>query len=771
MQRVTDDSVLRCAGILVLVFVSVVLIGCGQEPEQPAPAARPAAVVAPVAEAPAAMLEAVIVFTVGDVSVQQDGNWYDAEIGVALEPDAVIHVGAASYCELQLGSLAMVRVDADTALVLASLSQPARPEAAAVHLEHGTVVSKVRRVIGTESFEVRTATVTAGVRGTEFVVTRETPERTVVAVQEGAVVLSPPGVPLTDIQREAQGKSPEVQTAVGQLQTALPIVGAGQQVTVDRQQSDRMRAALDQPASELLQVVRADEPDPRALDELGGQLAAAQQTLDRAVPRETISAQTRARLEPAADLQFRDLPAVPRAQPQPRSGALPPVEPTVSETIAVQPAPAAAALPAAPTTDLPPEPPPPAAQPAPTPAAQPQPPRRAPLSVSVVPADAEISVNGRTVARGSWSEDFEVAGRVTVTAARPGFAPAQQVVTIRSGANELQLRLEPRPVEARFAVSRVAPTGGIAASGNRVVVMDRDGRLAAHDLSGRQAWEVTTNNAAVQSGRPVIADGIVYASGARELVAVDLDSGHILLRHALSAQEANPFGHRPAFADGKLYFNATDKIVVRRASSGEIVREIPLQSSTRMSPAIWGSSLVVADQRGRMLLIDRSSGALSASVPTEAMQPVSQAAAVAGTRAVFAGRRETVAGVDLAAARVLWTRSLGDRPLFEDPVVAGAAVYIRSDDLLFGLRLSDGIPLFEPLSGVSASPVYLDGLLFVGHADGSLLGVDPANASVVGRLRLAGRPVALVGHQGRLLIATQEGEVWVVHPAGMVSSR
>ncbi len=765
MKRVPVDSVLRDMALLALLFLSLLFLGCGQETDQPEPAAQPVAISEPE-EPPAAALEAVIVFTIGEVAIGQGNSWYDAEIGVVLEPDAVIRVGAASYCELQLGSLAVVRVDADTALAVASLSEPGSPEAAAINLERGTVASKVRRIIGTESFEVRTATVTAGVRGTEFVVTQQGPGETVVAVQDGAVELSPPGVALGDIRREAQDKGPEAQAAVGRLQAALPVVSAGQQVTLDQQRSDEMSAALGQPAAQLLQVVRAAEPDARALEEVGGRIAAAQQTLDRAAPREAISSQSRTRLEPAADLQFRDLDALPHARPQQRPEPPPDAEPPAAETAAVRtdPAPAAPPQPAAPTAV-------PAPTPSPTPAAQPQPPQRVLLSVTVTPADAEITVNGRRVGRGSWSDRFEVAERVSLAAGRPGFASVQQSVTIGSGPNEVHLRLDPRPVEARFAVSSVAPAGGIAADGNHVVVMDRDGRLAAYDLSGRRLWQIATDNSAVQFGRPVIADGVVYASGARELVAVELNSGRVLLRHQLSADEANPFGHRPALADGELYFTAGDRIVVRQARSAQIVREIPLPASTRMSPSIRGDQLLLADQRGQFFVINRHSAAVVASVATPAAQPVSQAVARAGERALFSGRRDTVVSIDLSGERVAWTQSIDGQALFEDPVIAGAGVYLHSEDRLFGLRLSDGVPLFEPLSGVTTAAVHLDGLLFAGHADGALLGLDPASGRVDRRLNLAGIPARLVAHQGRLLIGMQGGELWVVHPAGIVPSR
>ncbi|TVR34595.1 MAG: hypothetical protein EA404_02290 [Spirochaetaceae bacterium] len=764
MKRVPVDSVLRGMALLALLFLSLLLLGCGQEKDQAQPAAQAVAISEPE-EPPAPAPQAVIVFTIGEVAIGQGNSWYDAEIGVVLEPDAVIRVGAASYCELQLGSLAVVRVDADTALAVASLSEPGRPEAAAINLERGTVASKVRRIIGTESFEVRTATVTAGVRGTEFVVTQQGPGETVVAVQDGAVELSPPGVALGDIRREAQDKGPEAQAAVGQLQAALPVVSAGQQVTLDQQRSDEMSAALGQPAAQLLQVVRAADPDAHALEEVGGRIAAAQQTLDRAAPREAISPQSRTRLEPAADLQFRDLDALPRARPQQRPEPPPDAEPPAAETAAVRTDPA----PAAPPQPL--QPAAPTAAPAPTPAAQPQPPQRVLLSVTVIPADAEITVNGRRVGRGSWSDRFEVAERVSLAAGRPGFAPVQQSVTIGSGPNEVHLRLDPRPVEARFAVSSVAPAGGIAADGNRVVVMDRDGRLAAYDLSGRRLWQIATDNSAVQFGRPVIADGVVYTSGARELAAVELDTGQVLLRHQLSADEANPFGHRPALADGELYFTAGDRIVVRQARSAQIVREISLPASTRMSPSIRGDQLLLADQRGQFFVIDRRSAAVVASVATPAAQPVSQAVARSGERALFSGRRDTVVSIDLSGARVAWTQSIDGQALFEDPVIAGAGVYLHSEDRLFGLRLSDGVPLFEPVSGVTTAAVHLDGLLFAGHADGALLGLDPASGRVVRRLNLAGIPSRLVAHQGRLLIGMQGGELWVVHPAGIVASR
>ena len=714
MTRRPATAMLLIPPVLVLTLCIALLLGCGGESPPPvstAPAPQPTALSEPPDLPRDQALEALIVFTMGEVAVREEERWYEADVGLELAPDAVIRVGAASYCELQLGSLAVVRIDANTTVTLASLSPAGRPESVRMQLEQGGLVAKVRRVVGDESLEVATPSVTAGVRGTEFGVTHEPDGTSTVAVREGAVDLAPSGVSVSELRRETT----DTPTApvVDRLQAALPVVSAGEQVEVGPAQAARMSSALDGPVDQLRRVAQAPDPEAVEVAALEERIEAGTRELEEATPRRPLTGELRERIEAAEALDFRELSDVPRAEPRERPAPVP-----IEAAVASVPD-----------------------QPAPEPAPEPRPPQPVPAPASPPPQPTP--------------------------APAPSPAPAPQPTAQPAPAPPAPEPAPPQTIVARFAVSSAPPSGGIAAHGDRMVVMDRDGRVAAFDLNGRRLWEITTANAPVQFGRPVVADGVVYAGGSRELVAVDLATGRVILRYSLPSAEANPFGHRPAFANGELFITAGDRIVVRRARTGEVVHEIALGSSARTSAALWGNRLVLTDQRGQVLVIDPASGVVERTIPTDAVQPVSQAVAIAGTRAFLTGRRDTAVGVDLAEGRVIWTQAIDAGSLYEDPLVAGNGVYLHSENRLFTLRADTGLPLREPMNDISAPPVSVGGALFLGHAGGELLRLDPATGRITGRVALGSRPARLVAHDGRILVALDGGDVWVINPAGI----
>lgn len=186
-----------------LATLALVLVACSESPPPSAPEVLDRT--------------GVMTFVEGEVSILEAGVWSPADIGTRVTTSSTVKTGPQSSCDLQFGSLGSIRLSASTTVKLVDVGLGKKTKAADLELVSGAVAAKVTKLVGDQRFTVRTKTVTAGVRGTHFLV-REESGRTNVAVAEGVVALIPP----SRDQRWAEA----------------PAVAAGQEARVERAESN-----------------------------------------------------------------------------------------------------------------------------------------------------------------------------------------------------------------------------------------------------------------------------------------------------------------------------------------------------------------------------------------------------------------------------------------------------------------------------------------------------------------------------------------------------
>ncbi|MFW5695358.1 MAG: PEGA domain-containing protein [Alkalispirochaeta sp.] len=394
--------------------------------------------------------------------------------------------------------------------------------------------------------------------------------------------------------------------------------------------------------------------------------------------------------------------------------------------------------------------------------------QQAQLTITTEPSDAEIRVSGTTLGTGRVQRQYPVAERITVQASRPGFADIQRSVVVAEGGSSLELRLDPRPVEATLDIAGGTFVRGLVGDGRRVFGADRQGTLYAADPSEGRLWSVETANAGNENALPVVAGSVVAFSGATEMVFVDAASGNVLNRVELSGSGSHLFGRRPVAWNGQWLVPSDEELAVRTARGAAADRTIAIPGGSKMTPAIISGSVVIADQQGQVLVIDPADGSVTRTIATEMSQPVALAPAGVGSTAFLVGRRGTAAAVDVSAGSVVWERELaGGRGSFVDPVVAGQTVFFYTEGQIVALNTADGSERYILRDAVGA-PAVLDGRVYYGTSSGELRQVNPASGEVSARLSLeeapAGTPVP-VGE--RVLVPLSDGSVVVVHPAGL----
>lgn len=126
----------------------------------------------------------MVVWTVGDVTLVRGGGQPKP---VALKEPLMqgdrLQTGKDSFAVVQVGVKAVIRIQAESVLDMAAISDPKTTE---ISLGQGQVLSKVAKLGKGESYGVRMPTALAAVRGTEFSVTYRGSEKRV-SVKSGTV--------------------------------------------------------------------------------------------------------------------------------------------------------------------------------------------------------------------------------------------------------------------------------------------------------------------------------------------------------------------------------------------------------------------------------------------------------------------------------------------------------------------------------------------------------------------------------------------------------
>lgn len=124
-----------------------------------------------------------ITMMVGKVEIVRAGASTEAVLRQEILENDRIVTSEGAFAVIQLGNDKLVRVQESTSVNIRTFKDPANAE---YFVEKGKVLSKVQKLSSGQSFKIKTPTMVASVRGTEFSVQYDS-GRSVIAVKEGAV--------------------------------------------------------------------------------------------------------------------------------------------------------------------------------------------------------------------------------------------------------------------------------------------------------------------------------------------------------------------------------------------------------------------------------------------------------------------------------------------------------------------------------------------------------------------------------------------------------
>ncbi|MEM7481223.1 MAG: PQQ-binding-like beta-propeller repeat protein [Acidobacteriota bacterium] len=260
---------------------------------------------------------------------------------------------------------------------------------------------------------------------------------------------------------------------------------------------------------------------------------------------------------------------------------------------------------------------------------------------------------------------------------------------------------------------------------------DESGVLHAVDAeTGGARWTFEAGAAVTSS--PNLAGGcLLFGAYDNNLYCLDPASG----KERWKVETQSYVHATPAvFDNSEVLIAGCDGALRRvRLKDGEELGSTSLGGYAAASPAITEGVAVVGTFENQVLAVEVASGEVRWTYENpERAFPYYASAAIAGDRAVVAGRDKAVRALSLKDGSELWKRSFRAR-LDASPVVAGERAYIAGQDgSLHALGLASGEVAwqFETGSAFDASPAIADGRLVIGSADGTLYCFGTQSSSV-----------------------------------------
>ena len=209
--------------LLLISLISLSIYSCRRKTEPAAPV----------------VLDTIITFVSGEAYViDKEGNKTDAEIGERLIPEYELITMADSYLEFKIGNSGVVRMDSNTTLSLSDFSRKTEKDYSSsditLSLAAGTVIQKVKKLTGNESYHIKTASAAFGVRGTEFLV-KSSGGKDTLAVGSGSVIAALFPEEIEKLKSKADDGDEEYKKIYESLEKSFPLLASGEEITLKKE--------------------------------------------------------------------------------------------------------------------------------------------------------------------------------------------------------------------------------------------------------------------------------------------------------------------------------------------------------------------------------------------------------------------------------------------------------------------------------------------------------------------------------------------------------
>ncbi len=684
--------------VCILLFQSCGEEGPGAEKEETADATPTEAVTETEDLTPVERPETrqgLISFFSGDVFIHHDGDEYFAQIGDLVEVEDVLIVEAASYCEVQFGDSAVVRIEENTEVAMKDISLSPGETDIDLNMKSGSVLCKVKKLAGAEEFKVKTQTAVCGVRGTAFSVSADGGNNTVLAVKDGSVAVLPASVDIDSLKEQAGEENEELMAILEDLEESAPVVSANEEVNLDEQtmkETEEAARTVATAVEEIAEEAKTEKKiDPAKLASLSKAVEETKKAVRKKVaePRQ-VSLVNKEKLDKIDKIAMIDI--APAAE---------------QELVKV--------------------------------------------AVQAEPAGTEITVNGKEVGTGSFSGIYPAGKELAIHLSNPGYKDHTIEITASKETGKLYKVKLVQAVSAEKAEGRTGD-GSAAADGkpdSGAGEQTASGGGAADGTGNAGGGDETGTGDRTAGGKGAVAakstdtetGGEETAMGAVEITTQPKDAAVML-----GGKQVATGVYRGRHEAGKtLTFTVTRQGYARqtvdvRVTEGGVhrtvaLRLLPVEVDAAVSgkPIVGnlttaGNRIIAADGGGAVFAVS-TAGRVLWRVDTKNNPNENSSPSVIGGRVYFSGSKELVV-IDSASGRVLNRTALDSASAH----LFGRRVMEMDGTVYFPAH--GAIKVFDPKSGAFTreipvpkgsrmTPAVWKGKLVVANLEGSLLILDP----------------------------------------------
>jgi len=725
------------------------------------------------------LTQAVITFLSGEVSVLRNETWEFVDIGDFIEQKDTLKVGEDSFCELQFGDKASVRIQENTEVALSTIQLEPGQTNVNVKMAVGSILCKVGKLSGDERFSVKTSTATCGVRGTEFMVREGTDKTTTLAVKEGAVAVLPTSVDVEELKAKAGHENTALIERIEKLEDEAPVVEANEEVTIEEKALEETEAAfkvVEEVVEEIAEeetttaeaAAAAEKPgEEKALDISAAKLAeldrkieaAIQKSVEQIGPPKEVSGESQEELDQIEKMRTISIPVSSVGFVGAKTAEAPKEAEVASEKKEE-----AAGVPAAVDAAA---------------AEKPEPVELVKIAIRVDPDDAEVYLNDSFIGKGGFSGIFNEGEELVLLIQRDGYREKKLNVKAEIGSS-MEYLVELREVKAAAVSSAEAAAADAAAvepTTEETAAVAKEETEEAEEKPAEETAVVAEEETEEAEEKPPEETAVVAEEETEEAVSsaeVTAESGpalreqeavkvieretiylsvvpsdaEILLNDSFvdrgSFSREFEHGERLAFVMRRDdYIEKRLNILIRdgmQTSFTVVLEARPISGTYRVSEsrivgtlALQKDLAVSADERGKLTALDRS-GRMLWSLSTDNDSNASGFPVLIGDRVYFSGPKEFVI-VNARSGNVEYRESLDEDSchLFGRRIIQFEyrGLYPCNDVIrIFDLESGTTQEKISVPEGSRMTPaVYLGNVLLV-NQKGEFLVIDPARRGI-----------------------------------------
>lgn len=650
----------------------------------------------------------VVTLVVGDVEVKKMGSqqWREVAVEDSLQMGDAIRTSDDSYCELQMVSRGIFRVESASELYLSKLVNENDRVNSKMRLERGGVALKPNHLQDGENFEVETATAVAAVRGTKFSVTVDAGGNTRVAVDEGRVAVRP-SLPSID-EAEKKGDVDQAAAAILRDSIAQPIdVVPGEEAKMDAARVQVLDRAVGQAIAEEVKTEGAITAEKLAAPSAAPTAEKSGETPAGVVPASVVS-----RINTAVVTRVQqEIPVAAGSQPvagNPLTSAVMAKEEISDEAKKKLDSLSAANIISRATEMI-------------------------RVRFESKPAGAELVIDGVSVGVTPLERVYEKGKKISVRMVKTNYVEFAKDYEVTAGFNVS---------EAMTEIPSVAVAGTNEASTNMAAVEDTNADVVAVKGPGDLDWEKEVSfKVSGVNNEPLLYKGKIYITVNNRLVIFSLD-GEVI--KTVAVVEEGVKLTRPVGGDNQIYIGAEKGGVYVYSPAGELLWKKPDAGSQSFgaSPAA-GFGLVAVPSIDQGIKVYSSGGQLKQTISEGA--PIYSAPILlnGGKTLIYATESGSVVAYDLENNSKKWTKEYGDRLLYplvgDDSVVV---VLIRNSGKVMGLSPVSGDPIWTTelpeIQKTKMNPLYFGGrvVLSLSGERSTVVVLSASKGSVISKVSL-----------------------------------